>query len=65
MKKEKRSYQDQLKEFSEYLRRFNNFIDFKIENPYSEKNLEFEICPTPRAHSNKLPENEQEVNKFV
>jgi len=41
----------QVKGFSEYLKRFKNFIDFKIENPYCEKNLEFEVSPTPRSLS--------------
>ena len=40
-----------MRDFSEYLKRFRNFIDFKEANPYSEKNLEFEISPTPRSMS--------------
>ena len=34
---------EKLKGFSEYCKRFKNYIEFKNENPYCEKNLEFEI----------------------
>lgn len=47
----------QVKGFSDYLKRFKNFIDFKMDNPYCEKNLEFEVSPTPRSLSFDPPLN--------
>ena len=42
---------EEFKDFQEHLRRYTKFIDFKQENPYSEKDMEFEISPTPRARA--------------
>ena len=46
-KRTKSSSQEKVKDFSEYLKRFRNYVDFKEANPYCEKNLEFEVSPTP------------------
>lgn len=37
-----------LGEYQKHCMRYSQFIDFKRDNPYSGKELEFESLPTPR-----------------
>ena len=41
---------EDFREFQDHLKRYGNFINFKIENPYGDRDLEFENKPSPRAH---------------
>jgi len=53
-----------MREYWDYCKRFKSYVDFKINNPYSEKDLEFESAPTPRnlskSYLNLLPTRENE-----
>lgn len=53
----KKESQEKLKGFQEYCSRFKKYIEFKNENPYCEKNLEFEIQPTPRMMCRSFSSN--------
>lgn len=39
------------------MKRFNDFVQFKQENPYSDKDLEFEMLPSPKAHNVTLKDD--------
>lgn len=43
---------EHFKEFAEYMKRYNKFVEFRQDNPYcDDKDLEFETAPTPRSMS--------------
>ena len=46
------------------MKRFNNFVQFKQENPYSDKDIEFEMLPSPRAHVGSLESDYDQAKPF-
>ena len=40
-----------MREYQSYCIRLKKYVDFKIDNPYSEKDTQFQECPTPRHDS--------------
>lgn len=48
----KHTCQEKVQEYQAYCNRFKNYVDFKINNHYSEHDPEFVTQPTPRSKEN-------------
>ena len=44
---------DKITEYQDHCKIMKNYVDFKMGNPYSEKDFEFETEPTPTNSKNR------------
>ena len=48
---------EKFKQYQQHMKRLNHFVQYKQENPYSDKDLEFEMIPSPKMHNTQLGGN--------
>ena len=51
-------YENQIEKFSDYMTNFKNFIDFRKNNPYAERDEDYEKLPTESSRFSHSPSTE-------